>query len=81
MTTTMTPAATVKTELAKLDPRRAGLLRDFYYDLAAALPQLAEDLEMADLDNGGAAGPLLDQHLVVCEMMDLFKRIELGKHL
>jgi len=81
MTTTTTPAATVKTELAKLDPRRAGLLRDLYYDLGAALPQLAEELEFADLDNGGEAGPLLDQHLIVCEMLELFRRIELGKHL
>lgn len=74
-------ARTVASELKKLDPRRANLLRDFYYRVADALPQLAEELEFADLDLGGDGGPLLSQHLVVCEMLDAFRRLELGKHL
>ena len=72
---------TVASELKRLDNRRANLLREFYYKVADALPQLAEELEFADLDLGGDGGPLIEQHLAVCEMMEAFKRVELGKHL
>lgn len=71
----------VKSELDQLDIRRRSLLRDFFYRVSDALPQLAEELEFADLDNGGEAGPLLEQHLAVCEMLESFKRVELGKYL
>ena len=78
------PATTEKTtatELKSLDPRRRRLLKDFYYNVADALPMLAEELEFADLDLGGEGGPLLELHLVVCEMMNVFKDVDLGKHL
>ena len=76
-----TTEKTVKSELSQLDPRRAHLVREFYYKVADALPQLAEELEFADLDLGGEGGPLIEQHLAVCEMMEAFKRVELGKYL
>ena len=72
---------TVKSELTRLDAKRTNLLREFYYKVADALPQLAEELEFADLDLGGKGGPLLEQHLAVCEMLVAFKRVELGKHM
>ena len=72
---------TTATELKALDPRRRQLLKDYFLDIAAALPILAEQLEFADLDLGGEGGPLLELHLVVCEMMNVFKDVDLGKHL
>jgi len=74
-----TETQTVKTELQKLDPRRYQLVREFYYKVADALPQLAEELEFADLDTGGHGGSLIEQHLIVCEMMDTFNKLELGQ--
>ena len=86
-----TETQTVKTELQKLDPRRYQLLREFYYKVADSLPQLAEELEFADLDiiNAQAdpdayhdtreTAPLLEQYFIVCEMMEVFKRLELGQ--
>ena len=74
--------ATVKSELKKLDAIRANLIREFYYKVADALPQLAEELEFADLDiPGNTGGPLIEQHFIVCEMMELFDKLELGKYL
>jgi len=78
------PATTEKTtatELKSLDPRRRQLLKDYFYNVADSLPQLAKQLEFADLDLGGEGGPLLELHLVVCEMMNLFHDVDLGKHL
>ncbi len=71
----------VSDQLDQLDGRRRELLRKFYYRVSDALPQLAEELEFADLDLGGDGGPLIEQHLVVCEMLQAFKRLELGEHL
>jgi hypothetical protein len=79
---TMTTAEiTTKTELKKLDNRRAELIRKLYCEVACALPQLAEELEFADLDLGGEGGPLIEEHLVVCEMMEAFRRVTVGKFL
>ena len=78
------PATTEKTtatELKALGPRRRQLLKDYFYNVADSLPQLAKQLEFADLDLGGEGGPLLELHLVVCEMMNVFKDVDLGKHL
>lgn len=69
---------TVESEMKRLDPKRFHSIRDFYYDLAAALPQLAEELELADLDLGGEGGPLIEQHLILCQMMETFKKITIG---
>ena len=77
----MTTTKTTESELKQLDPRRASLIREFYYKVEDALPQLAEELEFADLDLGGDAGPLLEQHLVICEMMTLLNRVDVGKYL
>ena len=72
---------TVKSELATISPERHAEIRSLYYKLAESLKPLAHELEMADLDTGGEAGPLLDQHFIICEMMDSFRRVELGIHL
>ena len=85
--------STVRSELKKLDPKRYQLIREFYYKIADALPQLAEELEFADLDiinmqadpdayhEHRESAPLLDQHFIICEMMDTFKGLKLGEYL
>ena len=77
-----TETRTVEGELKKLTVQRRRLLKEFYYAVASALPQLAEELEFADLDlPANSPGPLLDQHNLVCDIMVLFAKIELGKTL
>ena len=71
----------IQTAIKQLPAQRAALIREFYYQVADALPQLAEELEFADLDLGGEGGPLIEQHLIVCEMLAAFKKLDLGKYL
>jgi hypothetical protein len=52
-----------------------------FYQVADALPQLAEELEFADLDLGGDGGPLIDEHLMVCEVIEAFRKLKIGKYL
>ena len=72
---------TVASELKRLDNQRGNRLRELFYQVADALPQLAEELELADLDLGGDGGPLIDQYLTVCKMLEAFDSIKLGKYL
>lgn len=74
-----TTETNLTSELQKLDRQRYHLIRQFYYQVSDALPQLAEELEFADLDNGGHGGPLIEQHFIVCEMLDLFKKLGLNQ--
>lgn len=71
----------IKSELDQLDALRRLLLRELFYRVADSLPLLADELEFADLDLGGEGGPLCEQHLAVCEVLEAFKRVELGKYL
>ena len=71
----------VKAELKKLDPKRFTLIRQMFYQVADALPQLAEELEFADLDLGGEGGPLIDEHLMVCEVIEAFRKLKIGKYM
>jgi hypothetical protein len=71
----------VKAEIKKLDPGRITLIRQMFYQVADALPQLAEGLEFADLDLGGEGGPLIDEHLMVCEVIEAFRKLKIGKYL
>lgn len=76
------PAKTVQTELKDLDAKRHELIRRFYYAVGDALPQLAEELEFADLDLGGHGGPLMCLSMAAVEMQNAFERLDsLGKYL
>lgn len=78
---TQTDTRTVKGELDQLTGQRLNELRALYYGIADNLAPLAEQLEFADLETEGDAGPLIEQHLILCQMMEAFKKIELGKYL
>lgn len=86
MTTESNNPKTVKSELLRLASTQKGNLyvrdiREAAYDLGESLARLASELESADLLIGGHGGPLIEQHLIVCEMMELAKKLELTKYL
>jgi hypothetical protein len=69
-------------ELAKLSNAQRDEVRRLYYQVADALPRLAEVLEIADLEiNGDIPGDLLGQHFACCEMLSAMKKLDLGKYL
>ena len=78
-----TPAQkAVHNELTGLEGHRLNEIKDAYYGVAGNLPALAHALELADLDLGGEAGPLLDLHLAACEMLEGLKKLKaLGQYL
>ena len=56
-----------------------GLLSDRYFRVADALPGLATMLENLDCETTDAgAGPFLEEHFVIAEMVELLKRSKLG---
>lgn len=86
VTTESDKQKTVKSELLRLASTQKGNLyirdiREAAYDLAESLSRLASELESADLLIGGHGGPLIEQHLIVCEMIELSKKLELTKYL
>jgi len=72
---------TVKSELSKLSPERFSTIRQQFYAIADNLRPLLTELEMADLDNGGNGGPLIDEHLLLCEIVTLFDKLKIGSHI
>ena len=72
---------TVKSELSKLSPKRFNTNRQQFYAITDNLRPLLAELEMADLDNGGNGGPLIDEHLLLCEALEIFEKLKIGKHL
>ena len=73
--------ATVQTELDRLTPAMRNKIQKLAYQLGDALRPLALMLESADCELGYAAGPLLDEHLLYCEMLTLLEKSELTKYL
>lgn len=71
---------TLQEELARLSPYRFAKIRQSYQAIADNLRTLVDELELADLDNGGFAGPLIDEHLMACAMLELFDKMNTGKH-
>lgn len=67
---------TIEDQLAALPADRVEKIRKAYvavYDaMHDAVPALMRELEMADLDSGSAGGPLLREHLLVCELLERF---------
>ncbi len=75
------PTVTLQEELARLSPARHDEIRKHFYAVADHLRPLVDALELADLDNGGFAGPLIDEHLMACAMLELFAKLKIGQHL
>ena len=72
---------TLQEEVARLSSERHNAIRKHFYAIADSLRPLVDELELADLDNGGFAGPLLDEHLMACAMLDLFEKLKIGSHI
>lgn len=45
-------------------------------DATAAIKRLATVLELGDLDSGSPAGPMIEQHLGVCELLEHLKALQ-----
>ena len=70
--------ANLRDEMLKLDPETYQRIREDFYRIADNLKPLADALEMADADRGGNAGPLLDEHYIFAQMVDLLRQSNLG---
>ena len=70
---------TIGTELVRLSPQGRTVIKNAFYGVADHLKPLADVLEMADLERGGKGGPLLEQHLIVCQMLELFDKLTIGR--
>lgn len=66
--------------LKRVDPREFGRLRELYYRIADSAKPLAELLERVDADQAGAndGAPLLAEHFVFAEIVDVLKGSKLG---
>ena len=69
---------TIGYELVRSSPEGRNKIRNAYYGVSDHIRTLANVLEMADLERGGKGGPLLEQHLIVCQMLELFDKLTLG---
>ncbi len=54
-------------------------IRDAYYKAVEGLQALAAALEHADLKQPTPGGPLIVEHLIACEAIDVMNRSELGR--
>ncbi|MFG0291468.1 MAG: hypothetical protein ACF8CQ_25110 [Rhodopirellula sp. JB044] len=70
--------ADLRTAMQQLDPTTYQEIRESYYRIADNLKPLADALEKADADQGGDAGPLLDEHFLFLQMYDLLRKSNLG---
>lgn len=70
---------TIGTELVRLSPQGRTVIKNAFYGVADHLKTLADVLEMADLERGGKGGPLLEQHLIACQMLELFDKLTIGR--
>ena len=69
--------ATLHTELDKLTPAVRNKIRKLAYQITDAVRPLAMLLESADCDTGFNAGPLLDEHMLYCEVLALLDKSKL----
>jgi hypothetical protein len=71
-------ANALRLEMATLSPADVQAIRTAYYAIADNLRPLAEMLEMADSRSGSTPGRLLVEHFKLCEMINLFERVDLS---
>lgn len=62
----------------KMDSQSAQEIRDAYYKAMDGLRALGELLEVADAKQEELAGPLLIEHLLAIEALDVMKQSVLG---
>lgn len=70
---------TIGTELVRLSPQARTAIRNAFYGISDHIQTLADALEMADLERGGKGGPLIEQHLIVCEMLAAYDKLSIGR--
>ena len=82
----MSDPATVHTEanlrqiFANMDPDRVQTIRECYYEAVAALRNLSESLELADLEvPGNHEHVLIYEHVIACEAIGAMNLSLLGK--
>jgi hypothetical protein len=68
----------LRVELATMPPAKIQEVREMYYAIADNLRPLALLLENADALSGSTPGRLLGEHFKLCEMIDVFERVDLG---
>lgn len=79
MNETQTARANALRKLFKnMDAEQAQEIRESYYRIAESLRPLMTALEIADLDHGGPAGPLLEEHYIFCSLLEKFDESVLG---
>ncbi|TWU28039.1 hypothetical protein [Novipirellula artificiosorum] len=71
-------ATELRTAILTLDPETYQEIRRSYYKIAEELRPLVDALGKADVDHGGPAGPLLEEHYIFCEMLDQLDKSILG---
>ena len=62
-----------------MDGNAAQEIREAYYKAVEGLRTLADALELADANQPEPAGPLIDEHLIACEALDVMKKSLLGR--
>lgn len=70
----------LRAAVRRMDPQRAALIEGAYHDALDALKDLASLLELADLDDTNQRHhPLLNEHLIICEVLDVLDKSQLGR--
>jgi hypothetical protein len=73
-------AKALRAALKRVDAREFGRLRELYYRIADSAKPLADLLERVDADQAGEkdGAPLLAEHFVFAELVDVLKGSKLG---
>ena len=71
-------AVALRTAMQNLDPETYQDIRRSYYKIAEELRPLADALEKADADQDQTAGPLLKEHAIFTQMIDILNNSVLG---
>ena len=71
-------AIALRREMAALSPADAQAIRTAYNAIADNIRPLCDMLEAADAQSGMSPGRLLVEHFKLCEMINLFERVDLA---
>ena len=70
--------AALRTAMQKLDPETHQDIRQSYYKIAEELRPLADALEKADAEQDQTGAPLLEEHAIFTQMIDILNKSVLG---
>lgn len=70
--------AALRTAMQNLDPETHQDIRQSYYKIAEELRPLADALEKADAQQDQTGGPLLEEHTIFTQMIDILNKSVLG---